>query len=99
MARGGIYLYPADARRGYGEGRLRLVYEANPIAWLTEQAGGAAIDGYRRILDLVPTSLHQRVPLVFGSCDEVERLARYVAGPASLGERSPLFGQRGLFRA
>ena len=99
MVRGGIYLYPADARRGYGDGRLRLVYEANPIAWLIEQAGGAATEGRHRILDLVPMSLHQKVPLVFGSREEVERVAHYIAEPLSLGERSPLFGQRGLFRA
>ncbi len=96
--RGGVYLYPADARQGYAEGRLRLVYEANPIAFLMEQAGGAAIDGRRSILDIVPRSLHQRVPLIFGSRAEVERIARYCTGPAALGERSPLFGNRSLFR-
>jgi fructose-1,6-bisphosphatase I len=98
LVRGGIYLYPEDARPGYGEGRLRLVYEANPIAWLIEQAGGAATDGCRRILDLVPTSLHQRVPLVFGSREEVERVRHYCTDPHRQRERSPLFGQRNLFR-
>ena len=99
MVRGGIYLYPGDARPGYGQGRLRLVYEANPIAWIIEQAGGAAIDGRRRILDLAPRTLHERVPLVFGSIEEVELLARYHTHPDSHGARSPLFGQRSLFRA
>ncbi len=99
FARGGIFLYPRDSRPGYQRGRLRLVYEANPIAFLVEQAGGAATDGERRILDIEPSALHQRIPLVFGSADKVERVARYHADPHSIGERSPLFGRRGLFRA
>jgi fructose-1,6-bisphosphatase I len=97
LNRGGVFLYPADRRPGYERGRLRLVYEANPIAMLIEEAGGAATDGVRRIRDLVPHDLHQRVPLVFGASDKVERVARYYAGPPSTSERSPLFGQRGLF--
>jgi fructose-1,6-bisphosphatase I len=99
LTRGGVFLYPGDQRPGYGEGRLRLVYEANPIAMLIEQAGGAASTGYGRILDLVPFELHQRVPLIFGSSAEVERVEQYTADPHSFGERSPLFGHRGLFRA
>jgi fructose-1,6-bisphosphatase I len=99
LARGGIFLYPADARAGYQNGRLRLVYEANPIALLVEQAAGAATDGRRRILDVEPGSVHERVPLVFGAADEVERLAAYHSDRLALGERSPLFGRRGLFRA
>jgi fructose-1,6-bisphosphatase I len=99
FARGGIFLYPRDDRPGYQHGRLRLVYEANPIAFLAEQAGGAATDGEHRILDLVPDDLHQRVPLVFGSRDKVEVVARYHSDPHSIGARSPLFGRRGLFRA
>jgi len=99
LARGGIFLYPRDDRPGYHSGRLRLVYEANPIAFVVEQAGGAATDGARRILDIAPESLHQRVPLAFGSRDKVERLARYHREPHGLGERSPLFGKRGLFRS
>jgi fructose-1,6-bisphosphatase I len=97
LNRGGVFLYPADRRPGYEHGRLRLVYEANPIAMLIEEAGGAATDGVRRIRDLVPHDLHQRVPLVFGAADKVERVARYYAGPPSTSERSPLFGRRGLF--
>jgi fructose-1,6-bisphosphatase I len=99
LGRGGVFLYPGDARKGYGSGRLRLVYEANPIALLMEQAGGAATDTVHRILDIVPEGLHQRVPLVFGSAAEVARIARYHSGPSAIGERSPLFGNRGLFRA
>jgi len=98
MLRGGIYLYPGDARPGYRQGRLRLVYEANPIAFLTEQAGGGASDGRTRILDLAPTALHQRMPFVFGSREEVEGVARYYAVPLDTGETSPLFGRRSLFR-
>ena len=67
LMRGGVFLYPGDARQGYRKGRLRLVYEANPIAFCIEQAGGSATDGASRILDLVPEELHQRTPLVFGS--------------------------------
>jgi fructose-1,6-bisphosphatase I len=99
LSRGGIYLYPADIRNGYRQGRLRLIYEANPIAWLIEQAGGAASTGFRRILDVQPRSLHQRIPVLFGSREEVARLDRYHLDPHSIGERSPLFGRRGLFRS
>ncbi len=99
LTRGGVYLYPGDRRRGYHQGRLRLVYEANPIAFLIEQAGGAATDTVNRILDIQPEHLHQRIPLVFGSAREVERIARYHLEPSAIGERAPLFGNRGLFRA
>jgi fructose-1,6-bisphosphatase I len=99
LVRGGIYLYPADGRKGYGQGRLRLVYEANPIAFLMENAGGSATTCIIRILDLVPENLHQRVPLAFGSRREVARVARYHVDPNMIGERAPLFGKRGLFRA
>jgi fructose-1,6-bisphosphatase I len=99
LTRGGIYMYPGDMRDGYQNGRLRLIYEANPIAWLIEQAGGAASTGIERILDVVPNAVHQRVPLLFGSRDEVARLDRYHLDPYPIGERSPLFGRRGLFRS
>ncbi len=98
FARGGVLLYPSDARPGYQQGRLRLVYEANPIAFLVEQAQGAATDCERRILDIQPHALHQRVPLVFGSRDKVAQVARYHGDPHLIGARSPLFGRRGLFR-
>jgi fructose-1,6-bisphosphatase I len=99
LRRGGIYLYPSDARKGYRNGRLRLVYEANPIAFLTEQSGGAATDGQHRILERVPTHLHERTPLVFGSRDKVERVACHYAMPDHMADRAPLFAQRGLLRA
>jgi fructose-1,6-bisphosphatase I len=99
LVKGGIYLYPADARKGYNHGRLRLVYEANPVAMLMEQAGGSATDGAHRILDLVPEDIHDHVPLVFGSSYEVAKAARYIAAPSEIGLRHPLFGQRGLFSA
>ncbi len=95
--RGGLYLYPSDRRPGYRSGRLRLVYEANPIAFLMEQAGGVASDGVTRILDLEPQAPHQRCGLVFGSSEELRRLAGYMSRGS--GGRSPLFGTRGLFRS
>ena len=75
--RGGIFLYPADARKGYETVRLRLVYEASPMAMLVNQAVGRASDGQQDILDIIPTSLHQRVPLVFGSANEVDEFISY----------------------
>ncbi len=99
MVRGGVYIYPRDSRKGYENGRLRLVYEANPIALIFEQAGGAATDGVNRILDIMPTSLHQRIPLVFGSADKVQRIQRYHSDAPTREQKSPLFSERGLFRA
>jgi fructose-1,6-bisphosphatase I len=75
--RGGIFLYPADSRSGYGNGRLRLVYEANPVALLVEAAGGKAVDGNGPILDLLPETLHARVPFIFGSSNEVDQFMQY----------------------
>jgi fructose-1,6-bisphosphatase I len=96
--RGGIFLYPADARKGYEQGRLRLMYEANPIAFLAEQAGGAATDGVDPILDRTPTALHQRVPLVMGSADKVDLVRQYHMEISPPHRESPLFGRRGLMR-
>jgi fructose-1,6-bisphosphatase I len=98
LVRGGIFLYPSDLRDNYTMGRLRLVYEANPLSWIIEQAGGAASNGLERILGLTPTSLHQRTPFIAGSRSEVEYVVRLSHDPHGLGERSPLFGRRGLFR-
>ena len=69
--RGGIFLYTNDERVGYEKGRLRLLYEAFPVSFLVEQAGGKAIDGEKEILDIIPESLHQRTSLIFGSSEEV----------------------------
>jgi fructose-1,6-bisphosphatase I len=99
LVRGGVFLYPGDRRRGYGKGRLRLVYEAHPIALLVEQAGGLCTDTIEPILDIAASELHQRTPLVFGSAAEVARIARYHTLPSQIAERAPLFGERGLFRA
>ena len=77
MNRGGVFMYPADLRTPDRPGRLRLLYEANPMAMLMEQAGGAATDGRQRILDIQPTSLHQRVPLFIGAKEEVEQVTKY----------------------
>jgi fructose-1,6-bisphosphatase I len=98
LLRGGVYLYPGDGRAGMQQGRLRLVYEANPLAFIIEQAGGAATNGISRILDLVPQSLHQHTPLVYGARDKVARIATYCSGQLPQGGHSPLFAKRGLFR-
>lgn len=96
LTRGGIFLYPGDRRKGYGNGRLRLVYECGPIAHLVEGAGGRATDGINPILDKQPAGLHERTPFVFGSAAKVARVATYHDLPAH--ESTALFGQRGLFR-
>jgi fructose-1,6-bisphosphatase I len=77
ISRGGIFLYPRDKRDLSKPGKLRLMYEANPMAFLVEQAGGVATDGRQRILDIQPTALHQRVAVVLGSKNEVERVTGY----------------------
>jgi len=98
MVRGGIFLYPGDRRPAYSTGRLRLAYEGNPIAFLVEQAGGAASTGYQRVMEIEPDGIHQRVPLIFGSCNEVALLNHYYEEVHAYQERSQLFGERGLFR-
>jgi fructose-1,6-bisphosphatase I len=77
MTRGGIFMYPRDARPSGRKGKLRLMYEANPMSFLVEQAGGAATDGDTRVLDITPQELHQRVGVILGSKNEVERVRRY----------------------
>jgi Fructose-1,6-bisphosphatase len=77
LTRGGIFMYPWDAREPSKPGKLRLMYEANPMSLIVEQAGGAACDGRERILDIHPQALHQRVGVVLGSRNEVERVRRY----------------------
>jgi fructose-1,6-bisphosphatase I len=80
LNRGGIFMYPADLRDTSVPGKLRLMYEANPMAFIVEQAGGAATDGKQRILDIQPTKLHQRVPVFLGSRDEVALVTSYHQG-------------------
>ena len=77
MTRGGIFMYPWDKREPNKPGKLRLMYEANPMAWLIEQAGGAATNGRERIMDVQPTQLHERVSVILGSKNEVERVTQY----------------------
>ncbi len=98
LLRGGLFLYPGDHREGYADGRLRLTYEANPMALVAENAGGAATDGHRRILDILPAGIHVRSPLIFGSVWLVDLVSRFYADPHFSPERAPLFAQRGLMR-
>lgn len=76
LSRGGVFLYPGDARAGYEAGRLRMLYECAPIAFLVEQAGGLATNGPARVLDLAVDRLHMRTPFVFGSVEEVAEVKR-----------------------
>ncbi len=96
LTRGGIFLYPSDARPGYEQGRLRMVYECAPMAFLIEQAGGQATDGSDPIMNHQAEKLHARTPLIFGTSGKVARVATYHDLPEE--EVSALFGSRGLFR-
>ena len=102
LIRGGVFMYPKDSKNPNQPGRLRLMYEANPISFIIEQAGGGASTGRERIMGILPQALHQRVPLVFGSKREVERINRYhheyASGKENEEETSPLFATRSLFR-
>jgi fructose-1,6-bisphosphatase I len=100
LVRGGVFLYPADTRAGYREGRLRLLYEAHPMALVMEWAGGAATTGRRRILELGAKTLHQRVPLIMGSVRGVRDVTAIHEGIEPMFDHSdaPLFARRGLFR-
>ena len=77
LTRGGVFMYPRDSREPEKPGKLRLMYEANPMSMIIEQAGGVATDGNQRILDIQPTSLHQRVAVFLGSKEEVLRISAY----------------------
>jgi fructose-1,6-bisphosphatase I/sedoheptulose-1,7-bisphosphatase len=99
LMRGGVFLYPRDNKDAAKPGRLRLLYEANPIGFIMEQAGGRASTGREPVLGVQPESLHQRIGLVFGSKNEVERIERYHAEPAQREWEAPLFAERSLFRA
>ncbi len=102
LVRGGLFMYPKDTRDPAKPGQLRLMYEANPVAFLIEQAGGRASTGRGRLLEVVPTELHQRIPVILGSSGEVERLERYHREYDAGEDRefeSPLFNVRSLFRA
>jgi fructose-1,6-bisphosphatase I len=77
LTRGGIFIYPWDRKDPSKAGKLRLMYEANPMSFLIEQAGGASSNGRQRMMDIAPTQLHQRVPVFLGSKEEVEMATRY----------------------
>jgi fructose-1,6-bisphosphatase I len=80
LTRGGIFMYPFDTKDPGKPGKLRLMYEANPMSFIVEQAGGASSTGRERILDMQPSGLHQRVPVILGSKHEVERVVGYHKG-------------------
>lgn len=98
LMRGGVFMSPRDSKDASGPGRLRLLYEANPVGFLVEQAEGRASTGRQPILGVTPSSLHQRVGLIFGSRNEVERIERYHHEPRVRDPGHPLFTERSLFR-
>jgi fructose-1,6-bisphosphatase I/sedoheptulose-1,7-bisphosphatase len=98
LMRGGIFMYPRDTKDATKPGRLRLLYEANPIGFIMEQAGGRASTGREPVLDVQPSALHQRIGLIFGSKHEVERIERYHTEPNDDLSNNPLFGKSSLFR-
>jgi fructose-1,6-bisphosphatase len=101
LMRGGVFMYPRDTMDASRPGRLRHMYEANPISLLIEQAGGRATTGRQRLLEVQPETLHQRIPVILGSRNEVERIERYHAEFDCGADRpytSPLFNERSLFR-
>ena len=97
LMRGGVFMYPRDRKDLSKPGRLRLLYEANPIGMLIEQAGGRASTGQQPVLEVQPHAAHERIGLVFGSRHEVERIERYHRDHNTFEYDAPLFGTRGLF--
>lgn len=97
LLRGGVFMYPRDTKDPDRAGHLRLLYEANPISFLIEQAGGMASTGRKRLMEVQPESLHQRIGFVFGSMEEVSRIEAYHREVPKDSYSSPLFGYRGLF--
>ena len=100
LMRGGVFMYPRDTKDPSKPGRLRLMYEANPMSFVVEQAGGIGSTGRARILEIEPEQIHQRVPVIIGSRKEVERLERYHQEYDSGADEkysSPLFQERSLF--
>ncbi len=101
LIRGGIFLYPRDTKDPSKPGRLRLMYEANPMSFIVEQAGGGASTGRERIMDVVPDKIHQRIPVILGSRHEVDRVIHYHEEYDAGTDKpfdSPLFNERSLFR-
>ncbi len=100
LLRGGVFMYPKDSKDPHTAGRLSLLYQANPMAMIVEQAGGAASTGQQRIMDLSPATLHQRIPVILGSKNEVARIDLYHREHAEGRDKpysSPLFNTRSLF--
>ena len=97
LMRGGVFMYPRDNKDPSKAGRLRLLYEANPVGMVMEQAGGRASTGRDPMLSVQPDNLHQRIGLVFGSKNEVERIERYHSEPDETANANPLFSERSLF--
>ena len=100
MLHGGIFIYPRDTRDPSKPSKLHLLYEANPMAMIVEQAGGWASTGRGRILDVQPHAIHERIPVILGSRREVERVERYHAeydSGTDISFESPLFGERSLY--
>jgi fructose-1,6-bisphosphatase len=97
LMRGGVFLYPRDRKDLSQPGRLRLLYEANPIGFIVEQAGGRASTGMEPLLEVTPREIHERIPLVFGARTEVERIERYHRDHNDFEFEAPLFGTRGLY--
>jgi fructose-1,6-bisphosphatase I/sedoheptulose-1,7-bisphosphatase len=98
LTRGGVFLDLRGTKDPAQPGRLRLLYEVNPVAFLVEQAGGRASTGRERILEIPPSDLHQSIAFAFGAADEVERVEAYHRDPSDAGLSAPLYGTRGLFR-
>jgi fructose-1,6-bisphosphatase I/sedoheptulose-1,7-bisphosphatase len=98
LIRGGVFLYPRDSKDPTKAGRLRLLYETNPIGMVIEQAGGRASTGRQPMMGVMPRELHQRIGFVFGSRKEVERIERYHQEPTANDSAEPLFRERSLFR-
>lgn len=98
FTRGGVFMYPKDTKYEPSAGRLRLLYKANPLGFLIEQAGGRASTGRDPVLSVVPGSLDQRIGFVFGSRNEVERIERYHREPLAQSDEIQLFANRSLFR-
>lgn len=101
LTRGGIFMYPKDSKKPEKAGRLRLMYEANPMAFLMQQAGGMSTTGRKNLLDVIPESFHQRISVIMGSKDEVERVGLYYKDHDEGKDKefkSPLFKERSLFQ-
>jgi fructose-1,6-bisphosphatase I / sedoheptulose-1,7-bisphosphatase len=98
LTRGGVFLSPRETGNPAEPGQPRLLNEANPVAFIIEQAGGLASTGRARVLDIAPEDLHQRIPFIFGAREEIERIEQYHRDPSTVKDDAPLYGRRGLFR-